>query len=115
MNSRCNSILTSRLTLISLNQLWMADITSICLRMEFVYLEVLLDGYLRKVVGWALDKTLATSLPPGASYHTITARRQPPGRCITRVEAPGIPRARVCTDPATTPDDSDQELAGQPV
>ena len=52
--------LASRLTLTGINQLWVADITYIRLRTEFVYLAVLLDGYSRKVVGWALEKTLTT-------------------------------------------------------
>jgi len=39
-----------------------ADITYIRLRAEFVYLTVILDGYSRKVVGWKLDRTLASRL-----------------------------------------------------
>jgi transposase InsO family protein len=38
--------LARRLTLTGINQLWVADITYIRLRTEFVYLAVLLDGYL---------------------------------------------------------------------
>jgi putative transposase len=49
------------------------------LRTEFVYLAVILDGYSRKVVGWALDKTLATRLPLGALHQAITTRHPPPG------------------------------------
>jgi transposase InsO family protein len=71
--------LANRLRLTSINQLWVADITYIRLRTEFVYLAVLLDGYSRKVVGWALDKTLATRLPLGALQHAITVRQPPPG------------------------------------
>ena len=71
--------LARRLTLTGINQLWVADITYIRLRTEFVYLAVLLDGYSRKVVGWALDKTLATRLPLGALHQAITARQPPPG------------------------------------
>jgi transposase InsO family protein len=71
--------LASRLTLTGINQLWVADITYIRLRTAFVYLAVLLDGYSRKVVGWALDTTLATRLPLGALHHAITARQPPPG------------------------------------
>jgi putative transposase len=71
--------LASRLTLTGLNQLWVADITYIRLRAEFVYLAVLLDAYSRKVVGWALDQTLATRLPLGALRHAISTRQPPPG------------------------------------
>ena len=71
--------LASRLTLTGLNQLWVADITYIRLRAEFVYLAVILDGFSRKVVGWALDKTLATRLPLAALHQAIMARHPPPG------------------------------------
>lgn len=50
-----------------MNQLWVADITYIRLRAEFVYLAVILDGFSRKVVGWALDKTLACADTSGRS------------------------------------------------
>jgi transposase InsO family protein len=71
--------LASRLTLTGMNQLWVADITYIRLRAEFVYLAVLLDGFSRKVVGWALDKTLATRLPLDALHQAISGRQPPPG------------------------------------
>ena len=51
--------LASRLRLSGINQLWVADIIDIRLKGEFVYLAVMLDAYSRKVVGWALDRTLA--------------------------------------------------------
>jgi putative transposase len=71
--------LARRLTVTGINQLWVADITYIRLRTEFVYLAVLLDRYSRKVVGWALDKTLAARLPLAALHQAITARPPPPG------------------------------------
>ena len=71
--------LASRLTLTGLNQLWMADIIYIRLRTELVYLAVILDGFSRKVVGWALEKTLATRLPLAALHQAITMRQPPPG------------------------------------
>ncbi len=37
-----------------INQLWVADITYIRLRTEFVYLAVVLDAFSRRVIGWAL-------------------------------------------------------------
>jgi transposase InsO family protein len=71
--------LASRLTLTGLNQLWVADITYIRLRTEFVYLAVILDAFSRKVVGWALEKTLATRLPLSALHQAIVDRHPPPG------------------------------------
>ena len=41
-----------------LNQLWVADLTYLRLRDEFVYLAVLLDAFSRRVIGWALGRTL---------------------------------------------------------
>ena len=40
----------------AINQLWVADITYIRLRTEFVYLAVTLDAFSRRVVGWALGR-----------------------------------------------------------
>ena len=71
--------LASRMKLTGINQLWVADITYIRLKAEFVYLAVILDAFSRKVVGWALEKTLASRLPIGALQHAITARQPPPG------------------------------------
>jgi transposase InsO family protein len=48
-----------------------ADITYIRLRAEFVYLAVILNGFSRKVVGWALDTTLATRLPLIALHQAL--------------------------------------------
>ena len=44
--------LASRMTLTGINQLWVADITYVRLKGEFVYLAVILDSFSRKVVGW---------------------------------------------------------------
>ena len=71
--------LASRLTLTGMNQLWVADITYIRLRTEFVYLAVILDAYSRKVVGWALDRTLAARLPIAALEYALAERHPPPG------------------------------------
>ena len=58
--------LAKAMVLTSINQLWRADITYIRLVEEFVYLAVMLDAYSRRVIGWALDRTLQDRL-------TITA------------------------------------------
>jgi putative transposase len=62
------------------DQLWRADITYIRLRDEFVYLAVILDAYSRRVIGWALDRTMEDSL-------TLTALRMALSR---RVVQPGL-------------------------
>jgi transposase InsO family protein len=50
------------MVLTGLDQLWIADITYIRLETEFVYLAVVLDAYSRRVIGWALDRTLEDEL-----------------------------------------------------
>jgi transposase InsO family protein len=71
--------LARRLKLTGLNQLWVADITYIRLKSEFVYLAVILDGFSRKVVGWALERTLATRLTRTALERAIATRQPGPG------------------------------------
>ncbi len=61
------------------NQLWVADITYIRLRTEFVYLAVLLDVFSRRVIGWALGRTLAAGLAVSALRMALRQRRPQPG------------------------------------
>jgi putative transposase len=46
----------------TVNQLWVADITYIKMSEAFVYLAVVLDGFSRRVVGWALADHLRAEL-----------------------------------------------------
>jgi transposase InsO family protein len=49
------------------------------LKAEFVYLAVVLDAFSRKVVGWALDRSLQAKLPLGALEQAIANRQLSPG------------------------------------
>ena len=71
--------LARRMKLTGIHQLWVADITYIRLQSEFVYLAVVLDAYSRRVVGWALDRTLMTRLSRTALEKAIAERQPPPG------------------------------------
>ena len=71
--------LACRMKLTGINQLWVADITYIRLQREFVYLSVILDAFSRKVVGWALDRSLASRLAIAALAQAIARRQPPPG------------------------------------
>jgi putative transposase len=71
--------LARRMTLTGIDQLWVADLTYIRLRSEFVYLAVILDGFSRKVVGWKLDRTLAARLATEALEQAIATRGPSPG------------------------------------
>jgi transposase InsO family protein len=64
-----------------LNQVWVADLTYIRLRWEFVYLAVILDAFSRRVVGYALSRSLEASLTVAALQAALADRRPPPS-CI---------------------------------
>ncbi len=67
--------LAREMTLTDLNQLWIADITYIRLRGEFVYLAVILDAYSRRVIGWALSRRIDTELTLAALRMALRGRQ----------------------------------------
>jgi putative transposase len=67
------------MALTGMDQLWRADITYIRLRDEFVFLAVLLDAYSRRVIGWALDRTLEDELALTALRMALARRVVRPG------------------------------------
>lgn len=71
--------LAARMKLSGIDQLWVADLTYIRLRHEFVYLAAVLDAWSRRVVGWALGRTLAAVLPITALELAIAERKPAPG------------------------------------
>jgi len=71
--------LARKMALTGIDQLWIADITYIRLETEFVYLAVVLDAYSRRVVGWALDRTLEATLTMEALRMALRRRRPAPG------------------------------------
>jgi len=83
--------LAGELVLTGLNQLWVADITYIRLEIEFVYLAVVIDAFSRRVIGWALDRSVEDNL-------TLTALRMAlEGRAaVTRTGASFRSRQSIC-------------------
>jgi putative transposase len=73
--------LANRMEVTGINQLWVADITYIRLREEFVFLAVILDAFSRRVIGWALDRTLQSRLALEA-LHSAVRMRQPPAGVV---------------------------------
>jgi putative transposase len=67
------------MVLTGINQLWVADITYIRLKMEFVYLAVVLDAFSRRVIGWALDRSLEAELSMAALRMALERRSPAPG------------------------------------
>jgi transposase InsO family protein len=66
--------LAREMVLTGMDQLWRADITYIRLRDEFVYLAVILDAFSRRVIGWALDRTMEDSLTLSALQMALSRR-----------------------------------------
>ena len=71
--------LARAMALTGLDQLWVADLTYIRLELEFVYLAVILDAFSRRVIGWALDRTLEAELTLQALRMALAQRRPVPG------------------------------------
>jgi len=67
------------LALGGIDQLWVAAITYIRLEVEFVYLAVVLDAFSRRVIGWALDRTLEDTLTLSALRMAFKQRQPKPG------------------------------------
>jgi putative transposase len=54
--------LAAGLEVTRMNQLWVADITYIRLRQEFVFLAAILDAFSRRVIGWGLERHMEAAL-----------------------------------------------------
>jgi transposase InsO family protein len=71
--------LAGQMVLTGINQLWVADITYIRLETEFVYLAVVIDAFSRRVIGWALDRTVEDELTLAALRMALELRRPSAG------------------------------------
>ncbi len=79
--------LARQLVVTGIDQLWVADLTYIRLETEFVYVAVVLDAFSRKVIGWALDRTLEATLTIDALQLALAERRPARAWCITPIAA----------------------------
>lgn len=61
------------------DQVWVADITYIATGEGWLYLASIMDRFSRRIVGWAMDKTLAASLPKDAMRMALQHRQPPAG------------------------------------
>jgi putative transposase len=71
--------LAQDLTVDGPDQLWVSDITFVAIAAGFVYLAVILDSWSRRVVGYALGRTMEARLTVAALQAAIAARRPKPG------------------------------------
>lgn len=63
------------------NQLWVADITYVAIAVGFVYVAVILDAWSRRVVGYAISRSIDARLTIAALKAAIELRKPPPG-CV---------------------------------
>ena len=107
--------LAPNLILTATDQLWRADITYIRLREEFVFLAVILDAYSRRVIGWALDRTMEDELTLTALRMALSRRIVQPGLVHHSESRLPVRQPRVHR-PAEDPRHHHQHVAqGQPV
>jgi putative transposase len=69
--------LVAGLSITQPDAVWVADITSVRLQREFVYLAVLMDVYTRAVRGWELSRHLDQALTLAALERAVTVGHQP--------------------------------------
>jgi len=61
------------------NQLWVADLPYVRLQQEFVYVAVVLDAFSRRVIGWALNRSLRSTVAVEALRQALENRKPLPG------------------------------------
>lgn len=57
------------------NKVWVGDMTTINTREGWIHLAIILDLFARRVVGWAIDKTQAATVPIAALRMAIAQRK----------------------------------------
>ena len=71
--------LAKQMTIDGPNQIWVADITYLAVATGFVYLAAILDAWSRRVVGYAISRSIDARLTIAALKAAIAQRRPPPG------------------------------------
>jgi len=66
--------LIKNLSIEKINQVWCSDITYIGIRSGFVYLAAIIDAFSRKIVGYALGRSLAAELALEALRMALATR-----------------------------------------
>jgi putative transposase len=67
------------LTVTGINQVWVSDITYVRIGTGFVYVAIILDVFSRRIVGWAISKTLSRRFTLEALRMAIAKRNPPAG------------------------------------
>ena len=73
------------------NQLWVADITYVAIAVGFVYIAVILDAWSRRVVGYAISRSIDARLTIAALKSRHRAAKATAG-----LHSPLGPRLAIC-------------------
>lgn len=68
--------LAREMSVTAMNQLWVADITYVRIVRGFVYLAAVLDAYSRRVIGWAISRSLDARVALAALDMAFATRRR---------------------------------------
>ena len=63
------------------DQLWVVDITYVAIAAGFVYVAVIMDGWSRRIIGYAMSRRIDVRLTL-AAFDAAIALRQPPPGCV---------------------------------
>ena len=75
------------------NQLWVADITYVAIAIGFVYLAAILDAWSRRVVGYAISRSMMPVSPSRRLTRRFAHGRLPRAACSDRGSQPGLKRS----------------------
>ena len=70
----------------ALDKVWVADFTHIRLEDSFAYRAAFLDACSRKVVGYAISRSIDTQLTLAAVGAAVRSRRPSPGQCVVHTD-----------------------------
>lgn len=74
-----DNLLNQNFNSVAKNQVWAGDITYLKTGEGWVYLAIVMDLYSRRIVGWAVDKHMTTSLISQAMIKAYNLRQPPKG------------------------------------
>jgi putative transposase len=82
------------------NQLWVADITYIAIATSFVYLAAVLDAWSRRVIGYAISRSIDARVAVAALKAAIEQGSHPKAAFITRIAVRNtLPRPTATSSP----------------
>ena len=79
------------------NQLWVADITYMAVATGFVYLAAILDAWSRRVVGYAISRSIDARVAVAALKAAIRVRRPQRAASTTRIVVRNTPPSSIAT------------------